>query len=603
MATEDLEILQQHGINNNYHVGFPLDEEAIEILCGYAFRQRSPLYGFKVFCGRIIELCGNLPLALRVVGSYLRGKMEDEWEDVMNRLETVVDREIKDVLRKGYESDIVKAMFADGKLVVKRGLKILLNRSLIDTYGERIEMHKLLQQMARQAIRKQEPWKHQILMDTFEICDVLENETGTSVVSGISFDVSGISELIVSKRAFKRMSNLRFLAIYKSIDDGNDGMHLPVEMEFPRCLRLLQWTSYPNKCLPSTFHPENLVNLCMRYSKLEYLWQGIQPLTNLKKMDLTLSCHLKELPDLSNARNLEKLDLSVCESLVEIPSSFTHLQNLKDLRMGNCINLQVIPPQLNLHPLKTLTCKEIEDVSALRLFPRLACLSIKKSGEKGLPHLPRTLWYQDLSYTDIEKLPGSLKSLTAEDCESLETVFCPLNHSSDATLVFTNCFKLDQQAQKEVIQYGDNSLSALSRLNLCVVVSPNHQTSEYNNGFESLCCRIGNRDLDPVEEVFRPGIFSKCRGEHIFIFNSRLPFISSCKESREIVFEFSCSYNSFDIIECGVHIWTEDELDSISLTNGRCRSNFFGMTTPNGVICDSKEHRLLELALPLLCSI
>ena len=54
MTTEDLEILQQHGINNIYHVGFPLNEEAIEILCGYAFRQRSPLYGFKVFCGRII---------------------------------------------------------------------------------------------------------------------------------------------------------------------------------------------------------------------------------------------------------------------------------------------------------------------------------------------------------------------------------------------------------------------------------------------------------------------------------------------------------------------------------------------------------------------
>ncbi|CAF1720618.1 BnaC09g11700D [Brassica napus] len=269
------------------------------------------------------------------------------------------------------------------------------------------------------------------------------------VVSGISFDVSGISELIVSKRAFKRMSNLRFLAIYKSVDDGNDGMHLPVEMEFPRRLRLLQWTSYPNKCLPSTFHPENLVNLCMRYIKLEvlfsgcmcngwirwrYLWQGIHPLTNLKKMDLTLSCHLKELPDLSNARNLEKLDLSVCESLVEIPSSFTHLQNLKDLRMGNCINLQVIPPHLNLASLENIDMQrcsklrnfsiistnlvkidisytEIEDVSALRLFPRLACLSIKKSGEKGLTHLPRTLWYLDLSYTDIESIPDCIKDL------------------------------------------------------------------------------------------------------------------------------------------------------------------------------------------------
>ncbi|XP_056850256.1 disease resistance protein RML1A isoform X2 [Raphanus sativus] len=198
VTTEDLEILQQHGIDNTYHVGFPFDEEAIEILCRYAFRQRSPLHGYKVLCRRITELCGNLPLALRLVGSSLRGKIEDEWEDIMNRLETVLDREIEEILRVGYESldeneqtlflhiavffnnensDIVKAMFADGKLVVKRGLKILLNRSLIDTYGERIEMHKLLQQMARQAIRKQEPWRHQILMDTFEICDVLENET------------------------------------------------------------------------------------------------------------------------------------------------------------------------------------------------------------------------------------------------------------------------------------------------------------------------------------------------------------------------------------------------------------------------------------------
>lgn len=151
-------------------------------------------------------------------------------------------------------------------------------------------------------------------------------------------------------------------------------------------------------------------------------------------MDLTLSCHLKELPDLSNARNLEKLDLSVCESLVEIPSSFTHLQNLKDLRMGNCINLQVIPPHLNLASLENIDMQrcsklrnfsiistnlvkidisytEIEDVSALRLFPRLACLSIKKSGEKGLTHLPRTLWYLDLSYTDIESIPDCIKDL------------------------------------------------------------------------------------------------------------------------------------------------------------------------------------------------
>lgn len=47
--------------------------------------------------------------------------------------------------------------------------------------------------MARQVIRKQKPWKRQlVLVNADEICGVLENETGTGVVSGISFDVSSI---------------------------------------------------------------------------------------------------------------------------------------------------------------------------------------------------------------------------------------------------------------------------------------------------------------------------------------------------------------------------------------------------------------------------
>ncbi|KFK40630.1 hypothetical protein AALP_AA2G021400 [Arabis alpina] len=292
------------------------------------------------------ELCGSLPLGLRVVGSSLRGKEEDEWEDVVNRLETILDRDIEDVLRVGYDnldeneqalflhiavffnhkySDLVRAMFTGCNLDVKRGLKILVYRSLIEisTNGNLIEMHRLLQEMARKAIRKQEPWKRQILMDAHEICDVLENETGTSVVSGISFDISEINEVVVSNKALKRMSNLQFLRIYKSRDDGNDTMYnIPEEMEFPRRLRLLEWKEYPSKCLPPTFHPEYLVELDMKHSKLEYLWQGTRKLTNLKKRDLSRSFHLKELPDLSNATNLEELNLTHCESLVEIPSSF-----------------------------------------------------------------------------------------------------------------------------------------------------------------------------------------------------------------------------------------------------------------------------------------
>lgn len=72
------------------------------------------------------------------------------------------------------------------------------------------------------------------------------------------------------------MSNLRFLRVYKGKDDGNDRMHIPGEMEFPRRLRLLDWESYPSKSLPPRFHTENLVELKMQGSQLEYLWQGTQ---------------------------------------------------------------------------------------------------------------------------------------------------------------------------------------------------------------------------------------------------------------------------------------------------------------------------------------
>lgn len=38
----------------------------------------------------------------------------------------------------------------------------------------------------------------------------------------------------------------------------------------------LDWCGCPMRCMPSNFHAEYLVELTMRYSKLEKLWEGIQ---------------------------------------------------------------------------------------------------------------------------------------------------------------------------------------------------------------------------------------------------------------------------------------------------------------------------------------
>ncbi|XP_019085239.1 PREDICTED: disease resistance protein RML1B-like [Camelina sativa] len=647
VTTDNRELLQQHGINNTYHVGFPSRQEALLILCRYAFRLTAPHHGFKVLAERISELCGKLPLALRVVGLSLRGKKEEEWEDVVSRLETILDRDIEDVLRVGYEGldeneqtlflhiavffnnedgDIMKAMFNDNNLDVKRGLKILVNRSLINicSLTGKIVMHKLLQQVARQAIRKQEPWKRQILMDPHEICDVLENETGTRAVSGISFDRYDIDEVSISENALKRMPNLQFLRVYQTRDNK---MHIPEKMEFPRRLRLLHWESYPRKSLPSTFHPEYLVELNMRESQFEYLWQGTQPLRNLKKMDLLGSKNLKELPDLSNATNLEMLELAKCINLQIIPTHM-NLVSLVRVSMFGCFRLRDIPVMsTNIEELYITETAIENEPPSIRLCTRLEVLNLSRSVKlKGITHLPKSVTCLDVSYSGIEKipecikalhrlkflylgsckrltslpeLPGSLRLLIADDCESLVTVFSPLNITPPACgllecgLDFINCFKLDQQAKRAIIQQSfspgggvtlfpgrqvpeefdhrakgncltvrSNGNNPLSRLKVCVVISPPRQEHRLGRFYKNLLCRhVAKDDLYPVEISIFVGDVSKFRREHLFIFtiHHHWPCMDPSDVNREIVFEFSNEIQYFDIIECGAQILTDHD--------------------------------------------
>ncbi|CAA7053844.1 unnamed protein product [Microthlaspi erraticum] len=639
VTTENKELLQQHGINNTYHVGFPSREEALVILCRYAFRQSSPPHFFEGLARRVTELCGNLPLGLRVVGSSLRGKNEDEWEEVIQRLKTIIDhQDIEEVLRVGYESlhekeqslflhiavffnyrdgDLVRAMFAgNNNLDIKHGLKILVDRSLVymSTNGE-IVMHKLLQQVATKAAHREEPWKRRILINAQEICDVLERAEGTRAVSGISFDISGIDKLSISKKAFKRMPNLRFLRVYKSKDDGNDVLRISKEIEFPcRRLRLLEWNAYPNKFLPLTFHPEYLVKLDMTNSKLKYLWKGTQPLTNLKEMNLSCSVHLKELPDLTNATNLETLYLNHCTSLVEIPSSFSHLHKLETLRITECTNLQVIPANLNLPSLDYIP-ESIKDLHQLKFLFLSGCERI----------------------TSLPELPRSLMGLFADDCESLETVLFP-NNTPNASLNFINCSKLNQQTQREIILRSlrdgntrvtgrevpaefehrergnsltirlDGNMPLRIRFKLCLVISPNDKGGEQST--ESVICRrFVNGELVLYDEEIH-GYYiasSDFIKVHLYIFVSNLQYNHSGEVSSKVVFEFSSKDQDMDILECGAHIQSineseplEDDAEEEDRTNEEiCASNEDDTEAGDRTyeeICDSKEQENIHCA-------
>nr|XP_048320540.1 disease resistance protein RPS4B-like isoform X3 [Ziziphus jujuba var. spinosa]XP_048320542.1 disease resistance protein RPS4B-like isoform X3 [Ziziphus jujuba var. spinosa] len=206
------------------------------------------------------------------------------------------------------------------------------------------------------------------------------------------------------------MNNLRFLKIMHSyacinhipqrvhLLNGLKRMHLPdgLEIFISDEIRYFHWDSYPLKYLPY-LSPENLVEFIMRESQLEQLWNEAQrqppELVKLKKINLSFSEHLIQIPNLSRAINLQEIHLRYCTRLVHIPPFFRNLNKLQLLDMTECNNL-----------------------------------------EDGIEHLPINLRYLTMDGTAIKSLPGSiwelkyLEKLDLSDCPNLRKIPEISNH-------------------------------------------------------------------------------------------------------------------------------------------------------------------------------
>lgn len=108
-------------------------------------------------------------------------------------------------------------------------------------------------------------------------------------------------------------------------------------------------------------------------------------------MDMSYSLNLEEVPNLSNANNLETLILNACESLVEIPTWFQNLSSLEHLEMTGCKKLEVLPTNINL---KSLCHLDLSHCTQLKTFPEIST----------------SIEYLDLEYTGVEEVPSSIRS-------------------------------------------------------------------------------------------------------------------------------------------------------------------------------------------------
>jgi Leucine-rich repeat (LRR) protein len=119
----------------------------------------------------------------------------------------------------------------------------------------------------------------------------------------------------------------------------------------------------------------------------------LQNLVNLKDVNLSNCEHITFLPDLSKGRNLERLNLQFCTSLVEVPSSIQHLDRLVDLDLRGCKRLINLPSRIHSSCLETLNLS--------------GCANLKKC-----PETARKLTYLNLNETAVEELPQSIGELS-----------------------------------------------------------------------------------------------------------------------------------------------------------------------------------------------
>ncbi|KAJ9552416.1 hypothetical protein OSB04_016461 [Centaurea solstitialis] len=451
---DQLKALAAHQVKMIHDVNLLSHEEAICLFSRYAFGRESPIQGYEELSRQVEKYAAGLPLTITVLGSFLCGKNELEWEDAIERLKTIPLKETLEKLELSYSGleEDYKEIFLDVACILKgwdkedairalescgfyarTGLGVLEKKSLItiSKYGC-LDMHDKIEEMGHYIVRRklEEPNKHSRLWIDEEIKEIMVSDQGTNeAIRCIKLIKSELNPEIVMK-GLGKMKKLRFLQVYhRGVGRYNRNWKFDEAYEyFPNALRCLRWIGYPFGSLPRSFQANNIVELKMPFSEVVQLWEGggEKVLNKLKFLDLSYS-KLKNL-DVGFTPNLEILGLGGCKFLVRLHRP-VECRKLKFLDLGcsklhmpfKCLMLKSV--SINRSKLRTLDLREASNLEKLNL---------EKCADLEELHIPNECQKLESIYINGPKMMSlnlrkapTLKTLSVRGCYDLEELHIP----------------------------------------------------------------------------------------------------------------------------------------------------------------------------------
>ncbi|XP_056177411.1 TMV resistance protein N-like [Syzygium oleosum] len=362
ITTRDSHLLTSHGIDEDhiYEVQTLENCEALELFNKHAFVRNNKIEIRRDLVDSALRYANGLPLALEVLGSFLRGRREHEWESALSKLAKSPNEKINKVLKLSYDGleqnekeifldiacffkgrnkkDIMKVLDGCG-FDTSIGVQVLVEKSLIFEDGWTLCMHDLIRMMGMDIVKQEcldDPGKRSRLWLYDDVHYVLSRDMGANAVKAIVLDLHEPKEICIGPDAFTNMKRLRLLIMINVHASLQGPIGLPNELrwfEWPECPWVPQFSSGPKK----------LVGLDLQRSNIQVVREQFKDFEKLKFINLMECQSLVSMPDLSCMPNLEDLDLQGCKNLESAHDSVAYLRKLRSLDLGNCSKLQRFP--------------------------------------------------------------------------------------------------------------------------------------------------------------------------------------------------------------------------------------------------------------------